>query len=562
MRSRRFASFAVMACLLLATSARAQFPVDQAPPAEPPETLDVPAPVNLSYVDGRVDLVRPDGVQAAQAPDLLEEDDRLVTAEGRAELVLADGSVAHVDRQSDVRIDLGVRLRLVSGRLIIHTPPDIEALYVSTPAGPVRLAARGIYDLSADDLRGDTTIAVREGHAALVAGDSETPIGADDVLLVDPRDRRPRWARGAPRDAFADWAERRLGTTMTARRPALPAAIQPWAADLEANGQWSTLAPYGPVWFPSAGPSWRPYQYGSWRFTRYGWTWIDADRWAWPVHHYGRWGHHDARGWYWIPHRAWGPAWVGWAVAADHVAWSPLGWNRRPLVDFSFGARRGAVGLFASSWSILPRHAFGTRGPIYRDLQDPRYLSGPVLGGFVSQMVGPRGPAGAGDRFAVRPGQRATPYVPRPSYRQPGPPIAYQPRTGEPVRGERPPETSPRPRRPGDAPPPVDPMPGAASGRGAERSSTPGGSMPGEAARSRREPREVAPVGAPVRQPRTEAPPSNAPNRQPAERGSGAGARPRGGAEGRAAPQGGGVRSPGTGDSRGGPRPGGVRRPG
>ena len=31
-------------------------------------------------------------------------------------------------------------------------------------------AARGIYDLSADDLRGDTTIAVREGHAALVAG--------------------------------------------------------------------------------------------------------------------------------------------------------------------------------------------------------------------------------------------------------------------------------------------------------------------------------------------------------------------------------------------------------
>ena len=126
------------------------------------------------------------------------------------------------------------------------------------------------------------------------------------------------------------------------------------------------MAPYGPVWFPSAGPSWRPYQYGSWRFTRYGWTWIDVDRWAWPVHHYGRWGHHDARGWYWLPQRTWGPAWVGWAVAADHVAWSPLGWNRRPLVDFSIGARRGPVGLFASSWSILPRQAFGRRGPIYR----------------------------------------------------------------------------------------------------------------------------------------------------------------------------------------------------
>ena len=457
MRSYRFASFALAASLMVATPAAAQFPVDTPLAGDPHGALERPAPVSLAYVDGRVDLVRPDGVQAAEAPDLLQEDDRLVTAEGRAELVLDDGSVAHVDRLSDVRIDLGVRLRLVSGRLVVHTPPDIDALYVSTPAGPVRLAARGVYDLTADDLRGDTVIAVREGHAALEVGDTETPVGADDVLQVDPRDLKPRWARGTQRDAFLDWSDRRLRLVTADRHAALPGPLQPWAADLAAHGQWSTLPTYGAVWFPSAGPSWRPYQYGSWRYTRYGWTWIDTDRWAWPVHHYGRWGHHASRGWYWMPHRAWGPAWVGWAVAADHVAWSPLGWDRRPLVDFSVGARLGPVGLFASSWSILPRHAFGRRGPIYRDLQDPRYLAGPVLGGFVSQMIGPRGPAGPGDRFAVRPGYRVTPSTSRP-VRRGGvsePPIAYQPRQAEPARGERSPDAPVR-RRPMDAPP-VDP---------------------------------------------------------------------------------------------------------
>ena len=577
MRSRRFGSFALLACLL-ASPALAQFPSAPAP-AEPADTFDAPAPLNLSYVDGRVDLVRPDGVQAAQAPDLLEEDDRLVTVEGRAELVVDDGSVAHVDRQSDVRIDLGVRLRLVSGRLLIHTAPDIEALYVSTPAGPVRLTARGIYDLSADDLRGDTVIAVREGHAALVAGDSETPIGADDVLHIDPRDLRPRWSRGAPHDAFADWSARRIGLATTAQHAALPAPVQPWAADLAAHGQWSSLPPYGDVWFPSAGPAWRPYQFGSWRFTRYGWTWIDADRWAWPVHHYGRWGHHGARGWYWIPQRAWGPAWVGWAVAANHVAWSPLGWDRRPIVDFSVGARLGPGGLFASSWSILPRQAFGRRGPIYRDLQDPRYLPGPVLGGFVSQMIGPRGPAGPGDRFAARPGRRTMPPPPRPmSGRGAPPPIAYQPRSIDPPQGERLPETPTR-RRPMDAPP-VDPTPEPAPGaREREWSSAPGGVVPAERGGSRRGPREVAPVGAPVRVPRGEAPPATPSGSGPGERAgrgaagtAGAGpaagsARPRGGDSRAGAPNGSPRGRGGAGDGRTNGRAGqsgqgGVRRPG
>lgn len=502
-----------MACLALAAPAAAQSfpgaPFTTAPAA--PDTAETPAPLTLAYVEGRADLVRRDGVQPAQAPDLLEADDRLVTTDGYAELVIDDGSVVHIDRATDVRVDLGVRLRLVRGRMRVHTPADSEALYVASPAGPVRLAAAGVYDLAAADLDGDTVIAVVSGHAALLTGDTETPVGADDILRVDPRDPRPRWERGTPRDAFADWSDRRLHTATSARHAALPPPVQPWAADLAANGQWSTMAPFGPVWFPSAGPAWRPYQMGAWRFTRYGWTWIDQQRWAWPVHHYGRWGHHAARGWYWIPQRAWGPAWVSWAVAADHVAWSPLGWDRRPLVDFTVGARLGPAGLFASTWSILPRHAFGRRGWIDRDLTDPRYLPGPVLGGFVSQMVGPRGPAGSGDRFAARPGRRALPPGPRPPSRGVGvPPIAYQPPPPAAVpRAEGIPSASPR-RRPMDAPP-IDPLLPAPGVREREWAPVPVDGTYAAPAMPRRAPREQRPVGAPVRVPRGEAPPATPP---------------------------------------------------
>ena len=212
MRVHRIAPVVLLGCLACAAAAAAQppgsasFPAMSADPAAP----DGPAPISLAYAEGRVDLVRPDGVQAAQVPDLLEEDDRLVTGEGRAELIVDDGSVAHVDRESDLRVDLGVRLRLVRGRLRVHTPADIEALYLASPAGPVRLAASGVYDLRAADLDGDTVIAVVAGHAALLTGDTETPIGADDVLRVDPRDPRPRWERGTPRDAFVDWSDQRI----------------------------------------------------------------------------------------------------------------------------------------------------------------------------------------------------------------------------------------------------------------------------------------------------------------------------------------------------------------
>ena len=377
---------------------------------EPGADMHGPPPMTVIYVEGRVETARASGVQPTQAPDLLDDDDRVITADGRAELAYADGSLVHLDRSTDARVEPGGRLRLIRGRLIAHTPRGADPLEIAVPAGVLRLEPDGEYDLAASDLDGDTVMAAIHGRAVFEDGDRSLPISADDELRLDPRERRPRWARAAPPDVFRHWANARVATTTRlARDYDLPPPLAPYGPQFSEYGQWTSLAPYGPVWMPSAPAGWRPYMNGSWRYTRYGWTWIDSDPWGWPVHHFGRWGRHESRGWFWIPQRTWGPAWVGWAIAADHVAWSPLGWDARPVVDFFVGARGGPIDAWANSWSILPRHAFGARGPVYRQLEDPRRLPGPVLGGFVSQMIGPRGPAGAADRFAPRPERGASP---------------------------------------------------------------------------------------------------------------------------------------------------------
>ncbi len=361
----------------------------QAPAALPP-------PVTLSHAEGRVDVARASGVAPAQAPDLLDDGDGLLTADGRAELVFADGSLVHVDRDSDVHIENGARLRLVRGRVLVRTTPASSPLDLATPVGVVRFAPRGDYEIAVRDLDGATVIAARTGHATLTQADRDVPIAADDELWLDPRGGEPRWTRvGTRRDAFIDWAEARVAEmrTSSSSQP-LPVELTAYAPALEEYGQWDTLPVYGAAWFPRVGVGWRPYAHGSWRHTRHGWTWIDQHRWGWPVHHYGRWGRHPSRGWYWMPHRTWGPAWVGWAVQADYVGWAPLGWNSMPVVDFFVGGRVGPVDAWAGCWSVIPRGAFGLHGPVGPYFADLRHLPGPVLGGFVQQRHSPRGPGG------------------------------------------------------------------------------------------------------------------------------------------------------------------------
>lgn len=511
-----------------------------APLLAQPAVADAP-PFTLTVVEGRVDVARENRVEPADAPDAIDIDDRLIATAGRAELVDDDGTLLHLATGADLRIESGMRPRLVRGRLMVHTSPTASDVTIAVPAGVVSLEPRGAYELAADDLDGDTVIAVVEGRATMTSGDREWPLDADDALRLDPRDPRPRWSRTARADEMRTWANRRADrATLTRATATLPPATQAWAGDLAQAGRWDTLAPYGAVWYPTVSSGWRPYSEGRWRLTRRGWTWIDRTRWGWPVHHYGRWGFQASRGWYWMPQRTWGPAWVSWAVGADHVGWAPLGWDAQPVAPFPLGGR-GRDDRWASTWSFAGRPAFGARGRGRVALTDPRTLPGPVLGGFVSQPIGPRAPAGPGDRFLARPGQWSTPPIwsrgPAP-VRRPEPPPARvmdAPRPWGQVDGAA-------RRRPGDAPgarPPDAPLGPVARPGDREWSPEPRAEMshPDPAPAELR--RAPMPVGPPVRpSERGIAPPPE----PPSGTGSAAGAssaprRPRGGAAAPAAPR-------------------------
>ena len=416
-------------------------------PALAQEAGQTPPPFTLSYAEGRVEVARHAAVEPASPPDLIEEGDRLMTSDGRAELVGDDGLMVHLDAGADLHVTPDMRLRLVRGRILVHTPPTVLDVAIALPVGDLRLEPHGRYDIRADDLDGDTVVAVIDGRATLSGADDAWPLGAGDVVHIDPRDRRPRWSRVPAADDMRLWSSRRADrATLTRAASTLPPGVEPWGDELARAGRWDTLAPFGQVWFPAVAPGWRPFTDGQWRFTRRGWTWIDRTRWGWPVHHYGRWGWHGVRGWYWRPQRTWGPGWVRWAIGADHVGWAPLGWDARPVEPFPLGGLANAAPRWGSTWTFATRQTFGRpgRGAAY---VDPRALPGPVLGGFVSQPVGPRGPADRGDRFFARPGQWSTPRVaPLPS----GPaPITAPPRIMDARRGGHGDDVM---RRPGDAP--------------------------------------------------------------------------------------------------------------
>jgi len=95
---------------------------------------------------------------------------------------------------------------------------------------------------------------------------------------------------------------------------------------LSPYGYWRTSAEYGRVWVPAGvGADFQPYSDGRWALSDWGWTYVSDAPWGWAAYHYGRWGYGGGLGWYWIPGRTWGPAWVSWRYGGGYVAWAPLG---------------------------------------------------------------------------------------------------------------------------------------------------------------------------------------------------------------------------------------------
>lgn len=311
----RLSAAALVSCLF-AISAYAQ------------EPSPAPAPANLAFVDGAVDVVQDGITERADPPLMLIDGDIVHTRNGRAEIVFGDGTLLHLSDDSELEILGDDHLRLTTGRAIIRLSHAAARPYViDTPAASVRLDAEGEYGISTDR-SAQLEVAVTRGAATLIDVSSWTVRGGQRISLTAAGGRpRIESFNTARWDAFAQWAsDRTHGVATAASAAQLPYQLRAYAPVLDQYGRWDYLAPHGSVWVPSVGAGWRPYYDGSWSFTRYGWTWRGQERWAWPTHHYGRWGFNGAV-WFWVPATVWAPAWVSWSVAPGYVSWAPYGWH-------------------------------------------------------------------------------------------------------------------------------------------------------------------------------------------------------------------------------------------
>src|SRR5204863_2801738 len=137
---------------------------------------------------------------------------------------------------------------------------------------------------------------------------------------------------------------------------------------LGSGGNWVELGDYGYCWQPSVAVStgWRPYSDGYWAYTDLGWTWASYEDFGWATYHYGRWVRLRDRGWFWVPGREWGPAWVSWRTGGDYVGWAPLP-PRGPGIVYEGQPIGGQVDV---EFDI---------GPAYYNFIDARFIGEPVL---------------------------------------------------------------------------------------------------------------------------------------------------------------------------------------
>lgn len=357
--SRRLLSVVtVAACLVAAGTAYAQ-----AVPG------DLATPAHISVVQGTAVLERNGLGEAAVENMPLLEGDRLRTETGRLEVLLPDGSVLDLDRNTTLDLLGGGLMRLLGGRIgfIVSSQLEGEArrdYQVDAPAGMIRFIASGEYRVSTIVTSGrpGVDVAVVRGEAVLDADGTSIAVRAGQRTTGTEGQgiTSTRAFNSAQADTFYDWADslraERVGTRSNAY---LPQDLQVYGGTFDRDGTWDNAPEYGgSVWYPRVSADWRPYYEGTWQPYGWGWTFVGDGRWTWPTHHYGRWGH-GARGWFWIPAAHWGPAWVSWGLATDYVSWCPLGYDDGPVFGLSFGFSTGSRHSPWTGWTVVPHRSFG-----------------------------------------------------------------------------------------------------------------------------------------------------------------------------------------------------------
>lgn len=392
------------------------------------------APPHISRIDGQVTIERSGQPDAASLNMPVIAGDRLRTADGRLEIMFADGSVLNLDRDSSLDVQSGDLVRLMDGRVRLNIPAPMRpaSFRIDSPAGSVRIAEAGEYRVTmlhgaaAAGAEPETQVelAVSRGAADLFTDEGSTRVRPGERAYASAG-LLPSYTyafNSAAVDDFDRWADGQPDDRAGASSQYLPPDMREYSTTFDEYGDWQYMQPYGYVWYPRVAASWRPYYNGRWMtYPRYGWTWIGADAFAWPTHHYGRWGYTSGV-WFWIPASRWSPAYVSWAYAPGYVSWCPLGFDNRPVVgiDVNIGRRndspwrawtvvssqhfgRGFVPervVRTSTWAGATHPAFQvrSRGPEVGDVAVPRYVNrgDAIVQSSTARPVAPRRDAAVG----------------------------------------------------------------------------------------------------------------------------------------------------------------------
>ncbi len=305
--------------------------------------------------DGRLEAV------ALNAPVVIG--DRMRTSSGRLEILLPDGSALALDRDSTVELAGATLVRLEEGQAMLTVagaadPSRAVRYRIDTPAASVQTDGPGEFRVAARS-GAETELSVLRGYAFLTneGGSIGVPAGERSVAFGGTAPARSQPFNSAQLDAFDRFVSARRDARVSGLSARyLPAELRPYGSDFDGHGSWRYDAQYGYIWYPSVDAGWQPYSRGYWDdVPSFGWTWIGSDAGSWPTHHYGRWGYAGAT-WFWIPGRAWAPAWVSWAAGADYISWCPLGIDGRPVSSLS-----GRIAGSRLGWTALPRPVFGHR---------------------------------------------------------------------------------------------------------------------------------------------------------------------------------------------------------
>jgi hypothetical protein len=294
--------------------------------------------VRLSLVEGDVQIHTEDTSEwvGAVINMPLREGDRVwVPEEGRAELLLNDGTAIRLSENSSLDIlrieDHSSQFYLDTGHAYINFRGSRGHLVqLDTPVSSIRAYERGIFmvdvfdgrstDISverglvyAETKKGSTT--VDEGYTLSIRGDDYA-----DLHPLEPSTGWERWNEERDRSLY----ERRYSSRY------LPEELSPYSYDFDRYGTWRSVPEYGYVWTPSVVVSagWAPYRQGRWVWIRGDYVWVSYEPWGWAPYHYGRWIFNVSIGWCWVPPVRgavyWGPGYVSWVYTPDYVAWVPL----------------------------------------------------------------------------------------------------------------------------------------------------------------------------------------------------------------------------------------------